>query len=248
MAGLLIIRGLFFSGGCFWAGRHTRRCLPPISRVRTKHRNLDPRARLVALSIPPLKDFDGLTRALHAISQTLPCKARWSIDRRRLASVGDGRVGVASGRINDHAICQYGPASTTHALLLMPEVGRFEIFSTLTISLLHRYTFFCVCARVCSCLPIFHPSHCHPMFQEGLSCLSHVKIARRKIPCHRVSQCRRGHPSKVSPVCKRATSTACETGSGGRRSVGCLLYEAPPPGGLLVCCRPPERLCVVVCV
>lgn len=57
-----------------------------------------------------------------------------------------------------------------------------------------------------------------------------------------------GTRQKVSPVCERATGTACETGSGRRRSVGCLLFEAPPPGGLLMCCRPPERLCVVVCV
>lgn len=56
----LLISGFLLSGGCFWAGRHTCRCLPPISRVRTKHRNLDPRACLLALSIPTSKASDGL--------------------------------------------------------------------------------------------------------------------------------------------------------------------------------------------
>lgn len=96
----LLIRGFLLAGGCFCAGRHTRRCPPPISRVRTKHRrNLDPQACLLALSIPTPGASDGLNprTACYIADTVLQGEV---VDRLTTnCLVGDGRVGVASGRI-----------------------------------------------------------------------------------------------------------------------------------------------------
>lgn len=147
--------------------------------------------------------------------------------------VGDGRVGVASGAPCDHTIRHYASKSTRSALLLMLLVGRFEISPPHSISLSLSNTlssFVCLCAS-------------HPTSQEGHPAYHTSTISGGESPVIESVSAGAGTRQSLTRVRACHPGTACETASGARRSVGCLLYEALLACGLLTCCRRPGMLC-----
>lgn len=117
-------------------------------------------------------------------------------------------------------------------------VGRFDVFSPLIISLLHGHRFslcmsLCGCARVhITCrlsLTLFTLSPCPPK-RAILLLITRRRFLGGDSPVIESVNAGAGTRRKVSPVCERATKyqRARQQLSGGRRSVGCLLYEAPP--------------------
>lgn len=141
--------------------------------------------------------------------------------------MGDGRVGVASGRITacDMPVWprKYDACTASDA-----RGGQIRDFLHPHQYLSYTDTRSFVCARACVavCLSFTHfavtpcPKTGHPAYHTPT-------LPGGKFPVVESVSAGAGTRQKVSPVCKCATSTACETGSGGRRSVGCLFMRLP---------------------